>query len=193
MTVCALALAIAAPAVAQDQTVDAPTLEALCAQNAPDATALEDCLDVVHGILVPGSGPVATAPAASLAALVEGAPVGTTLTGDGVDVTLVEADWAPEPGFLAPAEGNQYVSVLARYLGTAEDATYNFFYWSAVDQDGVSYFGTIGTEPYLESGDVPVGTTVEGWVSFDVPTTTTRLDVIQAAPFGTEVRWTIER
>lgn len=189
----ALALTLAVPVQAQDGTVDVATLEALCEENAPDATALEMCLDVVHNILVPGSTPGPDGPAASPIALEPGAPVGTTHAGDGVDVTLVEADWEPELGFFTPAEGNQYVAVLARHLGTAEGGTYNFFYWEAVDQDGVEYFGTIAVEPYLESGDLAVGATAEGWVSFEVPLTTTQLHITQAAPFGAELRWTIQR
>jgi hypothetical protein len=193
-----VALTLSAPASAQDDTVDAATLEALCEQNAPDATALEICLDVVHTMLVPGSAsasgaPASGGPAASFVAPAPGAPVGTTLAGDGADVTLVEANWDPDPGFMAPAEGNQYVAVFVKYLGTAEGATYNFFYWNAVDQDGTESFGTIGVEPYLKSGDLAVGTTAEGWVSFEVPVGTTRLDITQAAPFGTELVWTIER
>lgn len=188
-----LSLAVAAPASAQDPTVDVATLEALCQQNAPDANGLQTCLAVVHTILVPGSGPVPTGPVPSVITRAPGAAVGTTLAGDGADVTLAEVDWDPDLGFLAPAEGNQAVAVLTKYVGTAEGATYNFFYWTAIDPAGTTYDGTIGTQPYLESGDLAVGSTAEGWVSFEIPASTTRLDFIQAAPFGTELTWTIER
>src|SRR5262245_56295032 len=44
------------PPSAAPGSVDAATLEALCAANTPDEGALANCLAVVHAYLVPGSG-----------------------------------------------------------------------------------------------------------------------------------------
>ncbi len=134
--------------------IEAPVLEALCADNAPDDAALAECLRVVHHYLVPGSGP----------------SIGTRVEDAGLAVTLVDVAWDADVPGVTPAAGETFVAVNVAYEALA-DADFNVTEdWNASDPAGDRLERvTPGVDPELAAGSLALGETASGWITFRAP------------------------
>lgn len=152
--------------------VDATALEALCAANAPDDGALDDCLTVVHHYLVPGSGPT----------------IGDRVEEGGLGVTLADVAWDAEVAGVVPTVGETFVAIHVTYEAL-EDADYSALDdWHATDPAGDRLERvTPGVEPELGAGTLASGETVDGWITFRAPDDLPMIDVTYSdGIFGAE-------
>lgn len=198
LTLATLLALVPGAALAQSPAPSGPpplgpaVLEVLCSSNATNEADLALCLDVVHRILYPGSGPAPTVAPSGYGAELPG--VGATQSREDADVTLVAVDWNAKADFLKPDKGNRYVAIRVLYLGTQDGGSYNPLNWTAVDLDGFQHQTLIagGKDPALaSSNDLPAGRKAQGWVTFEVPKDVHSLEIVESQ-FGTDyLRWLI--
>ena len=107
--------------------------------------------------------------------------VGTVMVLNGVGVTVVTVDLNAKPSndFITPKAGNRFVAVQVLYENTGTDPyDYNPFDWKLTDSAGFSYdsaFTDIG--PQLNSGTIQPGERARGFISYEVPTSATGLQL----------------
>jgi hypothetical protein len=176
---------------------DTAELEARCRANAPTEEEVAICVNVVRRYLAlpAGSSP---APSADTAG-----PTGdgASITVDGSHVVTLldqEWDWPSDRQFVEPSPGNMFVTVLVRFEGLDEaGADYGPGGFKLFDQDGFEYgIEFIGREPSLGFGEVRPNQPVQGWVTFQVPETTTALSLAYSDTLffdGEAGRWELGR
>lgn len=115
-------------------------------------------------------------------------------------VTLLDHDWgwASDNAFVEPDAGNMLVTVLVRFEGLEEDGTdYGPAGFKVFDQDGFEYgIEFVGREPALGFGEVRSGQSVQGWITFEVPETTSSLALAYSDTLffnGESARWQLVR
>lgn len=168
--------AAGAPSNARSE-IGAEALETLCEQNTPDGDELASCLDVVHRYLVPGSGP----------------SIGFTYEDDNLSVTLVDVEWETDLPGLTPDDGQQFVSVLARYEASQDADLSPTDDWRLRDQDlEEGSDADTSKAPALLGQEITAGQTVEGWVTFQVPADPGLLEVTYSdGLFGDDHQWLV--
>jgi hypothetical protein len=157
--------------------ISAEALEKLCEQNAPDDDELASCLDAVHRYLVPGSGP----------------GIGYAYQDENLTVTLLDIDWDTDlPGITAD-DGQQFVSVLARYAASQDADISPTDDWRLRDQDlEEGSDADASKSPALLGQEIAAGQTVEGWVTFQIPAEPRLLEVTYSdGLFGEDRQWLV--
>jgi hypothetical protein len=99
--------------------------------------------------------------------------VGDALQLNGLTVTIVTADVNAKPAnqFITPKAGDRFVVVQVLYENTGSDAvSYSPFDWKLIDSSGFTYTDAFsGIDQQLNSGNLPSGGRVRGYVSYEVP------------------------
>ena len=177
-------------------SVDAATLEALCAANTPDEAALANCLAVVHIYLVPGSGTdqTATPPESPAAAppSPSGPSLGYTFVDPNLAVSLLRVEWVTAG---TPEPERQWISIYVRYVARTGADYSTGDDWKVSDQNdaGARLVDPTPKEPALTGGQVAKGESVEGWMTFQLPVGLTRINVTYSdGLFGDEHEWVVD-
>jgi hypothetical protein len=178
------AVVLAVPAVAQE--VEPPPLtsipdEQFCALVTDDLVTCQGVLtELGESNILPASfAAVAEALAAESSAQAveeatqEPAGLGDAQARSDLEITLRKGDWDPDlsDSFYKPAKGKKFVSVLARYEATV--------------------LGPV--EPDLTVGTLAAGDSVEGWVTYEVPRSVSRLEIIESQALEDDLVWSIKR
>lgn len=123
--------------------------------------------------------------------------VGDTLSRDDVRIKLVRVDWTPDlsDSIFRPARGKKFVSALVRITALVDGARYSIVNWDATDDSGARYQATVpgAVAPQLLLGDLPVGESVKGWVTYEVPRAVNRLRLIESQDLKPDLAWSIQR
>jgi hypothetical protein len=107
--------------------------------------------------------------------------VGNPIALNGVTVTVVTADLNAKSGnaYSTPKSGDRFVTVQVLYENTGSDPyDYNPFDWKLTDSAGFSYgttYGGIG--PELHFGTIQAGERARGYMTYEVPTSATGLQL----------------
>jgi Domain of unknown function (DUF4352) len=107
------------------------------------------------------------------------ANVGEAVPLNAATVTVVSADlnFKGQNEFLQPKAGNRFVAVEILYENTGtEKVSYNPFDWKLTDSSGFNYeHGYSGKGPELNSGDLSPGEKARGFITYEVPTSSSGL------------------
>jgi len=89
-------------------------------------------------------------------------------------------DYVEENEYMQPDEGNKFLAVdVTIENGGTESASYNALDFEIQDSESYTYDTSMATKaPDLGSGDLQEGRKIRGWVTFEVPTTATGLELI---------------
>ncbi len=130
------------------------------------------------------TGATITAPAASDVqppAINATGQIGSPMALNGITVTVVTADLNAQSGneFITPKAGNRFVAVQILYENTGSDPyDYNPFDWKLTDSAGFSYDSTFGgVGPELNSGTIQPGEKARGYITYEVPSSATGLQL----------------
>ena len=130
------------------------------------------------------TGSTVTAPSASdiqPPAINLTAQVGSPMALNGVTVTVVSANLDAKSGnqFITPNPGNRFVAVQVLYENTGTDPfDYNPFDWKLTDSAGFSYDSSFsGIGPELNAGTIQPGEKARGYITYEVPTSATGLQL----------------
>jgi hypothetical protein len=178
-------------AIAQSaDRVDAAVLEAACAANARDEATLEDCLAIVRTVLAPGGHlllPNAVSPSVP-----PSRDVGMTQTAGTLAVTLLGVEW---DAALFPRDEADVVAVELAFESLVPEAYVDPAGITAIDEGGFSHpWGAIhrmGDAP--QGGYLDQGRRQRGWVGFDVPAGTQRVEIEYRDTSGERAVWNVER
>ena len=96
---------------------------------------------------------------------------------DHLRITVVESKVAEQPfgPYLSPDAGYKYVAVLVQYESLQEEShildnvLYTYSNWVLKDSQGFPHNALYGAEQGLDSGLLPPGDKVKGWLVFEVP------------------------
>ena len=106
-------------------------------------------------------------------------------------VTAPKAErWRQGKQDAKPAKGNVYVAVLVR-IEAVSDADYSPYYTKVRDKDGFEYDWLVipRKEPGLGSGELAPGDSVQGWVTFEVPSASAgSLTLVYDSLFGEQIQ-----
>ena len=98
--------------------------------------------------------------------------------------------WKQGKGDAPSAKGNVYVAVLVK-IEAVEDADYSPYYAKIRDASGFEYDWHVipRKEPSLGSGELAPGDSVQGWVTFEVPSASLKkLTLIYDSVFGEQIQ-----
>jgi hypothetical protein len=111
----------------------------------------------------------------------------TLLVGKEEQITLVSAYIGGGNTGVPPGPGNVYASLAFQIQSLADDASYDFLYFTAQDERGARFNPvTTGMAPMLATSDrFPKGTIVTGWVNFELPLSFQQLTVMYDPSLGT--------
>ncbi len=111
----------------------------------------------------------------------------TLLVGKEEQITLVSAYVGGGNTGVSPGPGNVYASLAFRIESLADDASYDFLYFTAQDERGARFNPvTRGMAPMLATSDrFPTGAAVTGWVNFEMPLSFQQLTVMYDPSLGT--------
>ena len=106
-------------------------------------------------------------------------------------VTVPKAErWKQGKGLPPPEKGNTYVAVLIKIEALA-DADYSPYYTKVRDADGFEYDWLVipAKEPSLGAGELAPGDKVQGWVTFEVPSSSVKkLTLVYDSIFGEQIQ-----
>jgi len=109
------------------------------------------------------------------------AQVGSPMALNGITVTVVSADLNANSGneFIAPKSGDHFVTVQVLYENTGTGPyDYNPFDWKLTDSAGFSYDSSFsGIGPELNAGTIQPGEKARGYITYEVPTSSTGLQL----------------
>lgn len=96
-----------------------------------------------------------------------------------ITVNGTENPYIESKTYSQPDSGNKYIAVEVTYENETKDSiSYNVYDWLLSDSDGYTYDQAWGSkEPNLSSGDLNPGEKVRGWVTFEVPETSTQYSI----------------
>ena len=122
------------------------------------------------------------------------AELGGTQHRDDVAITVADVVWGPE-SLIEPEDGMEHVSLLVSYEALDDVAASSPLFWGVADEEGLSYaYSAFGQDPALVGGSVRADRgVVEGWVTFEVPSGTSWLEVSESRLFEDPLRWVVER
>jgi hypothetical protein len=188
-----MALAMSAtgpPATAQGSEGDAATLEALCEANGADEASRAGCLYIVHTVLVSGSGVAVPEPVEPGTE----AGLGTTQRSATWQATLTDVDW-DACTYWQPAEDHVWVAARFVVLDLDGSTTVGYNKFTATDPGGTTFEASYHSpDPSLDLSVFEHGHIKQGWVGFEVPEGTDRLEIVmQGATEDERLTWAVAR
>ena len=173
LCLCSIPIAIFSPSTPTSQTADISSV-----QTAAVETAMAD-VNQTAIVNAPTNTPESTnTPTPAVTPLPPPTQnvgvVGERRESGGIALTVLSVSKAESIDFFTPSEGNVFliIEVVIENVSRDEETPYNPFYFSVKDGDGFEASTAIAApDPSLQSGTLPKGDKVRGFVAFEVRST----------------------